>query len=481
MQLAHYVIFQARLHPDEPAIGFAGGVVTYDLLVKGVAAALAQLGALELSRGDLVVLHLSNPFHHAALQLALLLSGQVSASIFARAQIEYSGVTPALVLTDREDFALTGARVIRIDGDWLRVDPARPPDYAALLALPGFRSQDDVAQVSFSSGTTGYPKAVGTRWGTIEAETFEGAMLHAGPHSHAVRCIAMTGAAGSTGLLLYVLSQGGFMALATQPDEVLRLVRAFDLEAIFGATGQLQSLIAALGSNAPPRSLRTMVGFGSKLSTSLLAQIQTRLCANFNVMYSSTEAGIMAFANGTLLAAHEGCAGYPAPGVRIEAVDANDVPVPAGEDGVIRVRTPYQSAYLRPTPETDAMFRDGWFYPGDVGRLDRHGLLYITGRVSEVINRGGVIVAPDMIEEALRQLPKVRDVAVFGVPDADGLDRIFAAVVSDEWVDEGGIRQVIASRLPDRTPDRIVQVEAIPRTETGKVRRAELRERFSKS
>ena len=78
-------------------------------------------------------------------------------------------------------------------------------------------------------------------------------------------------------------------------------------------------------------------------------------------------------------------------------------------------------------------------------------------------------------------LPNVKDVAVFGVPDKDGLDRIWAAVVSENWVDESGIRQVIAARLPDRTPDRIVQVDAIPRTETGKVKRAELRERFSKS
>lgn len=131
-----------------------------------------------------------------------------------------------------------------------------------------------------------------------------------------------------------------------------------------------------------------------------------------------------------------------------------------------------------PGADTDAMFRDGWFYPGDVGRLHEDGLLTITGRVSEIINRGGVIVAPDMVEEVLRSIPGIADVAVFGAPDADGIEKICAAVVSEQWVDAAAIRTAAAVRLPDRSPDVVFQVEAIPRNAMGKVQRKDLRQEF---
>lgn len=479
MQLAKYAIFQARLHEEDPALGFTGGVVTYGLLAKGVEASVNQLQKLDLAKDALVVLYVSNPFHQVSLYLALQLLGHPTASIFAPAQVQYSGLTPAAIVTDRADFDMPGSRVVRLTEQWFIVDPVAPANYERLLALPGFASPDDVAQVSFSSGTTGYPKAIATTAGTVEKATFEGAMLHAGPHSHAVRCLAMTGVSGSSGLVMYVLAQGGFMALATQPDEVLRLIRAFDLEALFGAVGQLQSLLPALGKNLPPRSLRTVVAFGSRIPKPLLTELRTRLCANFNVMYSSTEASLMAFATGTLLDRYDGSVGYVLPGIRIEIVDADHQPLAAGQEGIIRVRTPFQNHYIMSTPETEAMFRDGWFYPGDVGTLHADGILAITGRASEVINRGGVIVAPEMIEDALRNYPGVKDVAVFGVPGKNGLDQIWAAIVSDNWVDEHAIRTVLSARLPDRTPDRVVQVDEIPRTNTSKVKRAELRQRFS--
>jgi acyl-coenzyme A synthetase/AMP-(fatty) acid ligase len=81
-----------------------------------------------------------------------------------------------------------------------------------------------------------------------------------------------------------------------------------------------------------------------------------------------------------------------------------------------------------------------------------------------------------MIEGVLRTIPGIKDVAVFGAPDSQGVDEIWAAVISDQWVDPNAIKAVAAVRLPDRKPDHVVQVDAIPRNEMGKIRRAELRE-----
>ena len=79
-----------------------------------------------------------------------------------------------------------------------------------------------------------------------------------------------------------------------------------------------------------------------------------------------------------------------------------------------------------PTADDAEIFKDGWFYPGDIGKLMPDGLLVITGRVNEVINRGGDKLAPEVIEGALRLMPEIADAAVFAVPNTD---QIWAAVV----------------------------------------------------
>jgi acyl-CoA synthetase (AMP-forming)/AMP-acid ligase II len=104
-------------------------------------------------------------------------------------------------------------------------------------------------------------------------------------------------------------------------------------------------------------------------------------------------------------------------------------------------------------------------------------LLTITGRASDVINRGGVVVAPEYIEEAIRLRPGISDVAVFGVIGAGGIEEIWAAVVSSQRVDAASLIAALRPSLNERAPDRVIQVEAIPRGDTGKVQRSVLRER----
>ena len=482
MQLAKYAIFQARMRESEPAIAFAGGVATYGLLAKGVEACLVQLQRLDLAPGDVVALLVRNPFHHAALILALALLGRASASITGRAQVEFSGALPAVTLTDVPEFQLPGSRVVAIGDDWFEVDPTRPADYAKLLALPGFEKPDDVVRVSFSSGTTGYPKAVGISLRSLELSSLHGLITQAGPHQHAFRALNMMGlsVAGSITALMIVLGHGGLLVLSSQPEEALRLTRAFQVEIIIAAVVQLQGLLKAVEGQPLPSSLRTVIAGGSRIMPALRLKVRAELCSNLNIMYASTEGGLITFGTAASLERQEGAAGHVLPWVTLQTVDAADRPVTPGTDGIIRLKSAEQSYYLSPTPETDAMFRDGWFYPGDVGRLEADGLLSITGRVNEVINRGGVIVAPEMVEEVLRTIPGVKDVAVFGVPDSQGVEEIWAAIVSDSWVDAPAIRRIAAVRLLDRAPDRVVQVAAIPRTELGKVKRQELREQSTR-
>jgi acyl-CoA synthetase (AMP-forming)/AMP-acid ligase II len=112
------------------------------------------------------------------------------------------------------------------------------------------------------------------------------------------------------------------------------------------------------------------------------------------------------------------------------------------------------------------------------GRLYRNGLLAILGRVNEIINRGGTKVAPDEIEEAIRQHEAISDAAAVGMLDNVGIEQIWVAVVSRDGseLDVGKMYGYCRAALPQYVPDRIFQVRAIPRNQLGKVSRVELAE-----
>jgi len=166
-------------------------------------------------------------------------------------------------------------------------------------------------------------------------------------------------------------------------------------------------------------------------------------------------------------AGRAGSVGRPMPGVEIRIVDATENDVPDGETGELWVRAPHT-------------YREGWVRTGDLVRRDADGYLYATGRLSEVINRGGEKIAPDEVEAVLRAHPSVVDAAVVGLPDADMGERVAAVVVSPAGIDPSALRAWCRERLAGfKVPERYAFVDALPLTELGKVSRRALRERFA--
>jgi acyl-coenzyme A synthetase/AMP-(fatty) acid ligase len=170
-----------------------------------------------------------------------------------------------------------------------------------------------------------------------------------------------------------------------------------------------------------------------------------------------------------------GAVGFLHPGVQAQVVDEADRPLPSGAEGLLRVRTPGQALGYRNDPVATARhFRDGWFYPGDVGRITAEGLLIVTGRASDVINLGGRKVAPDIIERVLEDLPEVREAAAFGVPGQNEIVELWAAVVADGPLDARALAGHLSARLGPNAPAYLLQVSALPRNANGKLLRQEL-------
>ncbi len=174
-----------------------------------------------------------------------------------------------------------------------------------------------------------------------------------------------------------------------------------------------------------------------------------------------------------------GSVGRPHRGVSVRAVDASGETVAGGESGELWVMTPALSAgYADGNDLGDRLSADGWFRTGDIGRVDEDGFVWIEGRVSDVINRGGLKVYPDEVAEVLRLSPAVADAAVVGVPD-DRLGQVpWAFVVAGDASsppNDVELEAVAREHLaPYKVPVRFVVIDELPRNEAGKVRTADL-------
>ena len=145
-------------------------------------------------------------------------------------------------------------------------------------------------------------------------------------------------------------------------------------------------------------------------------------------------------------------------------------------DGVLHVRPPRMAVgYAGGDRLDDRVDPDGYIDTGDVARVDDDGFVWIEGRVGEVINRGGNKVHPGDVEEVLRMLPAVRDAAVVGVPDSRLGEVPVAFVVTGEEVSDDVLAATCRAHLvPYKVPVAFHRVDALPRSEVGKVLRSDL-------
>ena len=480
LSLARLIMHQARMREQEPALVFAGGIASFGMLARAVLSAGlrldAALDARRVGDGAVVAIDTSNPFFHVSLMLALELRGIPTASVQSAYSVTQSGLVPAAILVDGRSAHDVAVPAIVVDASWFVTDPAAPAGFAELLALPGLGADEDaVVRVVFSSGTTGVPKSTGLTARVIERRMGQSLAVIGG----ASRVGTMMGFSTLGGYMqpMMTLASGGTICFGSSPVELLHLSRSLRIDLLVLAVGQLSAIVTALGA-APPPQVEMIVVTGGRIPSELLARARERLCSNILFAYGSTEAGMLAIAPAALLEGQEGNAGHLLPWVELEIVDEHDRVLPHDTAGVIRVRTPQQAHYVVPGPENQLFFRDGWFYPGDVGKLQADGRVAITGRSVEVINRGGSVVAPELIERLLTGLPGIRDAVAFGLRGPSGLDEIWAAVVSDEPLQEGWILGICRERLVDKAPDVIRRIAMVPRTETGKIRRKEVRDQF---
>ncbi len=171
-----------------------------------------------------------------------------------------------------------------------------------------------------------------------------------------------------------------------------------------------------------------------------------------------------------------GAAGRPHAGVALKIVGEEGAVLAVGELGELWIRPPSMaSGYASGTELSDRIDDEGYLATGDLGRIDEDGFVWIEGRSSDLINRGGNKVFPDEVEEVLRLVPSVVDAAVVGAPDERLGEVPVAFVVSDDQLDTAELVGICRAHLtPYKVPVDFVRVDSLPRNEVGKVLRGQL-------
>jgi acyl-CoA synthetase (AMP-forming)/AMP-acid ligase II len=469
LNIVEPILAQARYQPHSVALCTAGerhSVITYAQVAHMMRGIAQRASAVGLLPGDVTVIFVDDPILHSLLLLGLAHMGVVT----------ISGRNPDLpkeikihaILCDAPRQFSGGHRVIQIDPSWMQntAAPTRPHG-----------GHEDTCRIIFTSGTTGDAKAVAYSHRMVIERAVRFDYLAGNLLGASLRLYIDLGFATSLGYLFLIrtLMRGGMLVLpGSIYEHVLNACDLYGVESWIGAPGGLVSLMDYLEKAGGRRcNFRAMLAGGSFLSKTLSERVRLRACSNLISAYGSTETNMVATAPAFVTVENPGAVGFLTPGMTVESVTDTHERLPLGQEGLIRVRGPYNvPEYVGDPLGTAQVFRGGWFYSGDIGSLTSDNLLIITGRQKTVMNIGGDKIKPEHIEDVLITFREVEEAGVLSFTNELGLEEVWALVVVKPDFDERKLLRYCLDQLPASfVPRRIVKAERLPRNEMGKLDR----------
>ncbi|MGW0042554.1 acyl-CoA synthetase [Rhodococcus sp. NPDC003348] len=487
----------AAKFPDRTALAFDGRVRTYRELDDAVTRAAAHLLSLGLAPGDRVAAYGTNSDAYVIGFLASARAGLVHVPVNYALKgeeltylVSQSGARAVLV-----DPALAGT----LDG--VRADltgvehvlPLRDADGSLLEAAEAGEVPDltpraaatDLVQLLYTSGTTSKPKgAMMTHEALVYEYVSSVIALDLKSDDNPLIAMPLYHSAGMHVFMLPYLSVGATVNLMAAPDipEILRRVEAERIGSLFLAPTVWVPL-----ANHPDletrdlSSLRKAQYGASIMPVTVLNRLREKFPdLGFYNCFGQSEIGpLAAVLRPEEHAERPSSCGRAVFFVETRVVDAEGNDVADGESGEILYRSPQlcQGYWENPDATAEA-FRDGWFHSGDLVSRDAEGFVTVVDRIKDVINTGGILVASREVEDAIYTHPAVAEVAVIGTPDEKWIEAITAVVVlreGQELTEEALVGHVKERIAPFKVPKQVRFVEALPRNQSGKLLKRELR------
>jgi acyl-coenzyme A synthetase/AMP-(fatty) acid ligase len=457
--------------PAMCAPGWNYNIVSYGRLALFANNVALHALAAGLNPGNIVAIAVRDPIFHMALILGLTRIGVVSLS--AHSPTLPTELHIDAVLGNEATSTLHLGRFIRVD-DWLEGD-GNQPDYAM------DQKGGSIARVILTSGTTGDQKAVALSHEMIwrRIQTYDFAFGNRLPACS--RIFVDVGVGTNSGYLwaIYMLARGGTVFVrGSDPAETMQALSLYNVKGMVAAPAGMAEFLdyyeRSPGFFCP---FEAMLSVGSNLAPSLSHRVRARMCTHVVHGYGATEGNPVAGGYVHQFAHIKGAVGFITPGMIVQAVDDNGIPLKSGQEGRIRFRGDRcVEGYFGDPPGSQDYFRDGWFYPGDIGAINEDGVLIISGRSKNIIDRGGDKINPEAIEAVLLGYPGVVHAVAFGRADALGIEEIWAVVEAQRQVDQEAIVAHCRQRLGERElPAQVFTIPKMPRNVGDKIDRSKVR------
>jgi fatty-acyl-CoA synthase len=515
----------ARALPHHEALVYAGGPrYTFETLELEARIIARGLMALGVERGERVVLWATNVPEWIVLQFALAKIGAVlvTANTSLREKdIDYllrqSEAATLVTIRGHRDVDYIGAlttigaaagaiptlqRSIFIGAD----APDGYVAYASLRELAAAVSDaeldargasvdvDDVINMQYTSGTTGFPKGVMlTSRNIVNNGYAQGLMLGYTPADRLCLCVPLFHCFGCVIGVLGTYTHGGCLCVieAFDPRKVLEMIHAERCTALYGVpTMFIAELECPDFSKYDLTSLRTGVMAGALCPEVLMRRVMAEMhIPEITIAYGMTESSpcITMTPRDASVERRSQTVGVVLPDLEVKIVDpATGAERAAGERGELCCRgyNVMRGYYNNPDATRAALDQDGWLHTGDEAAIDADGYVRITGRIKDLIIRGGENIAPKEIEDRLREHASVSDAYVYGVPDAFFGEAVAAAVrlrPDSAAAPEEMIAWCAATLAKFKVPKYVRFVSEFPMTASGKIQKYKLREEHQRT
>ena len=458
------------LYPNAVAIHHGKHHLTYERLFRDVERIAGHLLAAGIGPGTLVGIDIQPPLSQWVVLLAVMRLGARSVTLTDRFEAEVAALPGlAAVITDREPPRPLprAVRSLAVAAAWLRHAPPPGPPLPTPEAAAG-----TVGRVSFTSGTSGRPKAVELGPETLRAR-LSGTARRGRINTRSVLWCGLGAdvAYGFTAPLAAWL-EGAAVVFSLGGRGAYAYLSARQTNLVIASPAAVAALLRdATAGLAPPLAASVIVA-GGRLSVGLRDALLGRLCTEVLVAYGSSEAGGVTLGDARGLDGHPGHVGAVFPDVEAIVVDEEGRPLPPGTAGRLGVRSDAAAAgYLGDPQATARHFLDGWFFPGDIASLSADRALTILGRPDDSLNVGGVKLSGEDLDALAQAQADVEDACALVLPD----DRLAVALVGHPASVEA-LAAAIRAGLPSLPRFQLIAIPRVPRGSMGKVNRDALAE-----
>ncbi len=482
----------ARAHGQRPALRLDKDVVTYAELDQATARVAGLLLELGVQPGDAVGVMLPNVPYFAFAYHGILRAGGVAVPMHVllkqREVAFHVGDSQAKLVFAWHDFAEPAQR--GADQAGAKCEIVAPGEFERLLARTEpatevvARTGNDTAVILYTSGTTGTPKGAELTHSNLASNVeVVVRMLSVGTDDVILGALPLFHGFGQTCGLNAAICSGACLALVSRFDAG-RVLETIEREGVTVFEAVPTMYVALL--NHPGRehfdvsTLRLCVSGGAALPGEVLRGFEAAFGCAVLEGYGLSETSPVASFSQADRERKAGSIGTPVEGVEMKVVDEDRSKVAPGEVGEIAIRGPnvMKGYWHRPDATAEAIDEYGWFYTGDLARVDEDGYFFIVDRKKDMIIRGGNNIYPREIEEVFYEHPAVREVAVIGVPHAQLGEEVAAAVTlkPGAHVTAGELRDYVKGQLAAyKYPRHVWLADELPKSASGKILKREVK------